>query len=323
MAATGILLVNLGSPEAPTPEALRPFLREFLSDPRVIPGAAWKRWLLVNLIVLPFRPRLSAARYARVWDEKTGMPLIHWTRRLGEALAPLVADLGPVGVGMRYGKPPLAEAATDLLRRGADRLLVVPLFPQTSGATTGAVEDAVQAFVRPLGRDLPVRLLPAYHPDPGYLDAVAASVREDLGRLGWEPERLLVSFHGIPRSMADAGDSYPRQVEETVEALRGRLPLPRDRVLLVWQSRFGPAEWLQPYCLETLVSLARSGVRRAVVVTPGFAADCLETMDEIGRENREAFLGAGGTHFHRVPCLNDRGDWVRALAAIVRGDLAR
>ncbi|MCI0343552.1 MAG: ferrochelatase, partial [Planctomycetales bacterium] len=241
MPTTGVLLVNLGSPDAPTPEALRPFLREFLSDPRVIPGAAWKRWLLLNLIILPFRPRLSAARYARIWDPASGMPLIHHARRLGEALAPLVADVGPVAVGMRYGRPPLAGAAADLLRRGAERLLVVPLFPQTSGATTGAVEDAVAAFVGPLGRDLPVRLLPAYHTDPGYLDAVAASVREDFARLGWEPERLLVSFHGIPRSMADAGDPYPREVEQTVEALRARLPLPRDRVLLVWQSRFGPA----------------------------------------------------------------------------------
>jgi protoporphyrin/coproporphyrin ferrochelatase len=316
MRSTAVLLIQLGTPDAPTPQALRPYLRQFLGDPRVIeyPRLPW--WLLLNLVILPRRPKQSAEKYARIWDPVTGSPLLHYTRRQTEELQKLLPDV-PVAFGMQIGNPPLGLVVSNLIHKGIDRLIVVPMYPQYSATTTASATDALfQALMRE--RRVPaLRIVPPYYDHPAYLDAVAAIVREQLAALSWEPEHYVISFHGIPIRYAKAGDPYATQVKRTTAALVKRLGWPRQLWTQSFQSLFGREEWLKPYTDNVLTSLAKKGVKRVFVVTPGFTADCLETIDEIGHESREVFRHAGGEALHQCPCLNDHPAWIEALRTIV------
>jgi ferrochelatase len=314
--STGVLLIQLGTPDAPTVPALRRYLRQFLGDPRVIEAPRLSWWFVLNFFILPFRPRQSAAKYQRIWDSVTGSPLLHWTKRQTEELQKALPDL-PVAFGMQVGNPPLASALRSLLSRGVDRLIVLPMYPQYSATTTASATDALfQALMRE--RLVPsLRIVPPYYDHPAYLDAVTAVIRDDLARLSWQPEHYLLSFHGIPIRYAQSGDPYATHVKRTTAGLIRRLGWPREKWTQTFQSLFGREEWLKPYTEPTLVRLAKRGVRRVLVATPGFTSDCLETIDEIGREAREAFRHAGGQELRQCPCLNDHPAWIEAMKTLV------
>jgi ferrochelatase len=319
----GILLANIGSPTAPTPAAVRTYLREFLSDRRVVdaPRVLW--WLVLNLIILPRRSPRSAALYARVWTDE-GSPLVAITRRQAEALQRTLEQEMPrppkVDWGMRYGQPDLAAALARLREAGCRRILLLPLYPQHSGTTTGTCMDAVTAILRRSESPPELHHVNDYHSHPGYISALAASVREHRAR-DVRPGHLLISFHGLPQRYVDAGDPYPGQCTETARLLAAELALAPDAWSLAYQSRFGRGAWLEPATDHTLVELGRQG-RDVDVICPGFAADCLETLEEISISGRELFERAGGGRFRYIPALNDRADHVATLAAIVRHQLA-
>ncbi len=316
-APPGVLLVQLGTPDAPTAPALRRYLRQFLGDPRVIeaPRLAW--WFVLRLFILPFRPARSAAKYRRIWDPVTGSPLLHYTRLQAEALAKALPGL-PVRFGMIVGNPPLAEVVARMVREeGVDRLIVLPMFPQYSATTTASATDALFQALRRERRVPALRVVPPYYDHPAYLAAVEAVVREELARLPWRPDHHLLSFHGIPIRYARSGDPYATHVKRTTAELVRRLGWPRGTWTQTFQSLFGREEWLKPYTEERLKQLAAEGKRRVFVALPGFTADCLETIDEIGREAKETFLHAGGEELHRCPCLNDHPAWVDAMRALV------
>jgi ferrochelatase len=312
----GVLLIQLGTPDAPTPQALRPYLRQFLSDPRVIEiqGLAWK--LILNGIILHTRPRQSAAKYRRIWDPTTGSPLLYHTRMQAEALQRELPNVA-VRFGMQVGNPPVASIVRELIERGVDRLVVLPMYPQYSATTTASALDALfQALMRE--RRVPaLRVVPPYYDDPGYLEAMQAIITEQLAGLDWEPDHYLLSFHGLPVSYVKRGDPYPEHVRRTTDLLYERLGWRPERRIQTFQSLFGREEWLRPYTDETLRGLAGAGVRRVFIVTPGFTTDCLETVDEIGYEAREIFRHAGGETLHRCPCLNEHPAWVAAMKALV------
>ena len=314
---TGILLCNLGTPDAPTAPALRRYLAEFLSDPRVveIPRALWM--LILHGIILRVRPAKSARKYASVWMPE-GSPLRVWTEKQSKLMAGYLGERGhhvTVRFAMRYGSPSIATELDALRAAGATRVLVLPLYPQYSGPTTASVVDAVALWALK-ARTLPeLRFVNRYHDDPGYIAALARSVTEHWQRNG-RPDRLLMSFHGVPERTLHLGDPYHCECLKTARLLAERLGLAPGSFNVTFQSRFGKAAWLQPYTEPTLVRLAQEGVKRVDVLCPGFAADCLETLEEISQEAREAFIGAGGQEFNYIPCLNDRHDWIDALAGI-------
>lgn len=316
MASPGILLIQLGTPDAPTSKALRRYLRQFLGDPRVIDVPRWKWWFILNLFILPFRPKRSAAKYQRIWDTETGSPLLHWTRRQAEALQRLLPNV-PVRFGMQIGNPPVADVVRELVRDGVDRLIVLPMYPQYSATTTASATDVLfQALMKE--RCVPaIRIVPPYFEHPAYLDATTAVIRDELGKLLLAPEHYLLSFHGIPIRYAEAGDPYPLHVQRTTAGLIERLGWPSDRWTQSYQSLFGREEWLKPYTDNELQRLAGAGVKRVFVATPGFTADCLETIDEIGYESSEVFRHAGGEVLHRCPCLNDHPTWIEAMRTLV------
>ncbi len=314
--STGVLLIQLGTPDAPTVPALRRYLRQFLGDPRVIEAPRLSWWFVLHLFILPFRPRQSAAKYQRIWDPVTGSPLLHWTRRQTAELQKALPDV-PVRFGMQVGNPSLASVVHDLIEDGVDRLIVLPMYPQYSATTTASATDALfQALMRE--RRVPaLRIVPPYYDHPAYLEAVTAVIREDLARLSWQPEHYLLSFHGIPIRYAQSGDPYATHVKRTTAELIRRLDWPRDKWTQTFQSLFGREEWLKPYTEHTLVQLAKQGIKRVFVATPGFTSDCLETIDEIGREAREAFQHAGGEELRQCPCLNDHPTWIEAMKTLV------
>ncbi len=319
----GVLLTNLSTPDAPTSPAVRRYLAEFLSDPRVVevPRPLW--WLVLNGIILRVRPRRSAAAYAKVWQAE-GSPLLTIARRQTEALRErLATETGqalPVVLGMRYGNPSLSAALDELDHAGCERILVLPLYPQYSATTTGSTFDAVTRWLRDR-RDMPaLRLVRDYHDDPAWLDALAASI-DAHWRTHGRGDLLLFSFHGIPQSYVRRGDPYAVQCERTVQGVVTRLGLERDCWEITFQSRFGPQPWLQPYTDQTLQHLPGDGIKRVDVVCPGFSADCLETLEENNMGNRELFLQAGGEAFHYIPCLNDRPDHIAALTGHVHREL--
>lgn len=320
----GVLLVNLGTPPAPTAAALRPYLRQFLSDPRVIeiPRAVW--WPILHLIILNTRPRKSAQKYASIWTPE-GSPLLVYTKRqatllkgyLGERTrTPLVVDYA-----MRYGEPSVEQGILRLKAAGCDRLLVLPLYPQYAASSTGSVFDAVAATVQRLRNPPELRLIKHFHDHPGYIVTLAESVRAHWAAHG-RPDRLIMSFHGVPRFTLEKGDPYHCECQKTARLLAENLGLAPDAWQVTFQSRFGRAEWLTPYTQPTLEALARQGVGRVDVICPGFVADCLETLEEIAVEAKTAFLAAGGREFHYIPCPNDRPDFIRALADLTLGHLA-
>ncbi|MDD2546132.1 MAG: ferrochelatase [Burkholderiaceae bacterium] len=319
---TAILVCNLGTPDAPTASALRRYLGEFLSDHRVveIPRLVWLP--ILHGIILRTRPAKSAAKYASIWTPE-GSPLAVWTRtqaqRLSEALQAAGDDV-LVRYAMRYGNPSIASQLDALQAEGATRILVLPLYPQYSATTTASVCDAVYAWAARTRRVPELRFINHYHDDPGYIDALARSVETHWQQHG-TPDQLVMSFHGVPERTLHLGDPYHCESQKTARLLAERLGLRADRYRVTFQSRFGKAKWLEPSTEPTLVQLAESGVGRVDVVCPGFTGDCLETLEEINQEAREAFLHAGGTRFHYIPCLNDHPRWITALERIARQHL--
>ncbi len=325
----GLLLVNLGTPQAPEASAVRRYLAQFLSDPRVVemPRLFWLP--LLYGVVLNTRPAKSAKAYARIWSKETGeSPLLAITRRQAEALAKLAQDgaLGAapivVDYAMRYGAPALESAIEKLCAVGCRRILILPLYPQYAAATTASAFDEIARVLGKMRRQPTLRFVPPYFDDPAYIEALAQSLREGLAVAGFEPQVVLASFHGLPQFQIDGGDPYKAQCEESFRLLREAMGFDEQRMRLSFQSRFGRAEWMKPYTAETAAALAKEGVKRLVLVAPGFAADCLETLDELAREIREVFIEAGGEKFACVPCLNDSPAGVRLLAALARRELA-
>lgn len=315
---TGVLLVNLGTPTAPTAAALRPYLKEFLSDPRVveIPRPIW--WLILNGIILNTRPAKSAKKYASVWTSE-GSPLKVHTEKQAKLLAGFLAQAGQrelhVSWAMRYGQPSIRSQLDAMRAAGCTRILVVPLYPQYAASTTATVVDEVANCLRHW-RNLPeVRYVRSFGDDPGYIEALAASVRAHWQRNG-QADRLVLSFHGIPRRSLDLGDPYHCECYKTGRLLGEALKLAPERLIVSFQSRFGKAEWLKPYTQPTLEELGRSGVGSVDVMCPGFVSDCLETLEEINMECREAFLHAGGKQFSYIPCLNENQPWIEALTTL-------
>jgi ferrochelatase len=316
---TGLLLIQLGTPDAPTPEALKPYLRQFLSDPRVIENQGWKWKLILNGIILRTRPRESAAKYARIWDPTTGSPLLHYTKRQTELLQAALPEL-PVRFGMMVGNPPVGKVVSEMIAAGVDRLIVLPMFPQYSATTSASATDALFKALVAERRVPAVRVVPPYYDHPAYLDAFEAVIRDDLARLPREPDHFVISFHGLPQEYVRKGDPYPQQVVETTARLVQRMGWQLGQWTQTYQSRFGRSEWLRPYTDDVLTELARKGVKRVFVALPGFTADCLETLDEIGHESREVFRTAGGEELHNGRCLNDHPRWIEAMARIVRDE---
>jgi ferrochelatase len=316
MRPAAVLLVQLGTPDAPTTPALRRYLRQFLSDPRVIEAPRLPWWLLLNGYILWTRPAQSAAKYRRIWDPHTGSPLLHITRLQTEALQRLLPNV-PVRFGMQVGNPPVAAAIRELIGQGVERLIVLPMYPQFSATSAGSALDSVFKALLHERRVPAVRIIPPYYDHPAYLDAVVAVIRDALAKLPREPEHYVLSFHGIPIQYARRGDPYATQVKRTTAQLIKRLGWPREKWTQSFQSLFGRDEWLKPYTEETLRRLAGRGVRRVFVAMPGFTTDCLETLDEIGFEAREAFRHAGGEELHVCPCLNDHPAWIGAMRTLV------
>jgi ferrochelatase len=319
---TAIVLANLGTPEAPTAAAVRPYLKEFLSDPRVveIPRAVW--WFILNGIILPFRSKASAKKYASIWSAE-GSPLqVHTTR---QALL-LQGSLGERGHGvkvlpaMRYGKPALTAVLNQLKEEGYGRILLLPAYPQYSGTTTASMWDAVFAHYAKV-RNIPeLRLVRNYHDDAGYIEALRQSVLKHWEQNG-RGEKLVMSFHGVPKRTLMLGDPYHCECHKTARLLATALGLSDDQYLVTFQSRFGKAEWLQPYTAPTLQRLAQEGIRRVDVMCPGFTSDCLETLEEIDMEVRSDFLTHGGAEYRYIPCLNESPAWIAALAGIAERHL--
>lgn len=317
MSKIGVLIIQLGTPDAPTPAAVRRYLREFLSDPRVIEAPRWKWWFVLNFLILPRRSKESAAKYARIWDARTGSPLLHFTRRQAQLLGDSLPDCFVVRFGMRYGNPSIDEALMELSDARADRLVVLPMYPQYSAASTGTACDRLfQALER--RRFMPaIRVVPPFFDHPVYIRAQVQLIRTELAKLDRPPEKFLFSFHGYPVDFVRQGDPYRTQAEATAKLLARELGLGGGDWLLSYQSRFGRQVWLEPFTQETLCKLAREGVRRILVASPGFTTDCLETIDEIGREAAEAFQQAGGERLIRCPCLNERPEWIAAMKQLV------
>ncbi|MFT3857347.1 MAG: ferrochelatase [Aquabacterium sp.] len=315
---TGVLLVNLGTPDAPTPPALRRYLAQFLSDPRVveIPRAVWLP--ILHGIILRVRPAKSAAKYASIWTPQ-GSPLRVWTEKQTALLQGHLGESGQqvtVRHAMRYGQPSIASQLNAMKADGVSRVLVVPMYPQYSGATTASVMDEVFAWGRQTRRLPELRHINHFHDDAGYLAALESSVRAHWAANG-RGGKLVMSFHGMPHRTLLLGDPYHCECQKTGRLLAARLGLGPDDYVVTFQSRFGKAKWLEPYTEPTLRALGQSGVARVDVICPGFTADCIETLEEIDMEGREAFLSSGGKAFHYIPCLNDQPAWIRALTALV------
>ncbi|WP_298380166.1 ferrochelatase [uncultured Bradyrhizobium sp.] len=320
----GVLLVNLGTPDTADAAGVRVYLREFLSDPRVIEdqGLLWK--LILNGIILRVRPARKARDYLKIWNtEKNESPLKTITRSQADKLAEAIADHDHVVVdwAMRYGNPSIKERIEALAAQGCSRLLLVPLYPQYSAATSATVCDEAFRVLAGMRAQPILRVTPPYYDDPDYIEALAVSINDHLATLSFQPEVILASFHGMPKEYVDKGDPYQAQCIATTDALRKRLGLGADRLILTFQSRFGNAEWLQPYTDRTVEKLARDGVRRIAVVTPGFSADCLETLEEIAQENAEIFRHNGGEQFAAIPCLNDSDGGMDVIRQLVLREL--
>lgn len=314
-----MLLTNLGTPDAPTASALRRYLREFLPDPRVIEFNKFLWWLILKLFILPFRPRISAAKYKRIWT-KEGSPLLIITKDQADGLREYLEQELPgqceVEIGMRYGNPSVESGIRNLLKKDVDRLLVVPLYPQYAAATTGSTFDAVADAMKKVRAVPDIRFTAKYHDEDGYIDSLVQSIREVWSK-GGQPEKLIFSYHGIPERYFLNGDPYFCHCHKTSRLVAERLGITNDEYIVCFQSTFGREEWLKPGTIQTVEELARHGVKKLDVICPGFSADCLETIDEIDRENREEFMKYGGKEFRYIPCLNARPDFIEFLGDFV------
>jgi len=313
----GVLMIQLGTPDEPTPAAVRRYLREFLSDRRVIEEPPLKWWFVLNCFILPRRSKESAAKYARIWDPQTGSPLLHITRLQAAAVERSLPGGFAVQVGMRYGEPSIESALGQLISTGIDRIVVLPMYPQYSAASTGTACDKLFDALRKRRLVPSIRVVPPFFDHAGYVRAQASLVRAELSRLDRPPDKIVFSFHGYPVDFVRKGDPYQEQAETTAKLLARGLDLSDDDWMLTYQSRFGRQLWIEPFTEETLCQLARDGARRVLVASPGFTTDCLETIDEVGREVAESFRAAGGEQFIRCPCLNDSPAWIDAMTELV------
>ncbi|MBI1173821.1 MAG: ferrochelatase [Sideroxydans sp.] len=319
---TAVLVINLGTPEAPTGQALRPYLKEFLSDPRVveIPRPLW--WLILNGIILNTRPKQSAAKYASIWMPE-GSPLkVHTERQttllqgyLGEKAKGIVVDYA-----MRYGNPSIPDVLRKLKAQNCQRILLLPMYPQYAASTVATACDVVFAELQQMRNAPALRTVKHFHDDPRYIQAVAQNIR-DYWTLHGRPDKLVMSFHGLPRYTLDKGDPYHCECRKSGRLIAEALGLDKEQYLVTFQSRFGRAEWLKPYTAATLAELGKQKTQRVDVVCPGFVADCLETLEEINMEVRNEFLHAGGGEYHYIPCLNERPDWIHALTGLALDNL--
>lgn len=322
---TGLLLVNLGTPDSLKIPDIRRYLREFLSDARVVEVNRVLWWLILNGPILTFRPRKTAHAYSQIWrTESDESPLRYFTREqarlLGEAMAGEEALI--VDWAMRYGNPSIHSRLEALREAGCDRIVVLPLYPQYAAATTATVADEVFRCLMQMRWQPALRIASAYHDEPAYIGALAGSVRAHLGGLDWQPEVVLASFHGIPQRYYSAGDPYPCYCQKTGRLLREALGLSGEQMRTTFQSRFGREPWVRPYTDETVAALAEQGVKRLAIVAPGFASDCVETLEEINIGLRELFLEKGGEHFTMVPCLNDSPEHIALLEMLSRRELS-
>ena len=320
----GVLLVNLGTPDDTDYWSMRRYLKEFLSDRRVIEINRLLWWPILNGLVLTTRPSKSGEAYRSIWNEELDeSPLRTITRAQGEKVADALGHREEIVVdwAMRYGTPSIASRVKALTRQGCDRLLVFPLYPQYAAATTATVNDVVFDELKTMRFQPALRTVPAYPKDPVYIEALAQSITAHLAALDFEPEVIIASFHGLPKAYIDKGDPYQCQCMDTTDALRKALGPLGDKLKLTFQSRFGRAEWLQPYTDKTVEALARDGVKRIAVLTPGFVADCVETLEEISGEAKEIFLESGGERFSFIPCLNDSEAGIGVLVHIIEREL--
>ncbi|TPI31719.1 ferrochelatase [Mesorhizobium sp. B3-2-1] len=321
----GVMLLNLGTPDGTEFKPMWRYLREFLSDPRVIElnKAIW--YPILYGLVLTRRPKKSGANYARIWNrEKNESPLRTYTRAQGEKLAEALRDLPDVVVdwAMRYGNPSTSSVAERLVAQGCDRILSFPLYPQYSATTTATANDQLFRALMKMRAAPAVRSVPSYYAVPVYIEALASSIERHLATLDFEPEVVITSYHGIPKPYSDKGDPYRAHCLETTRLLREKLGWDESKLITTFQSRFGAQEWLQPYTDKTVEKLAKDGVKSIAIVNPGFSVDCIETLDEIGREAAETFHHAGGENFAHIPCLNDSPEGMGVIEAMVRRELS-
>ncbi len=320
----GVLLVNLGTPDGTDYTSMRRYLKEFLMDRRVIEWSRLKWYPILFGIVLNTRPQKVGKAYEEIWNKDRNESYLRtYTRSQAELMTEALKDLPDIVVdwGMRYGQPSIGARIEALQKAGCDRILLFPLYPQYAASTTATVNDKAFEKLMAMRWQPALRTVPPYHDDPVYIDALANSVTSHLATLDWEPEIILTSFHGIPQSYFDKGDPYYCQCQKTARLLRERLGLPKERLMITFQSRFGPEEWLQPYTDKTVEKLARDGVKRIAVMNPGFVSDCLETLEEIAGEAGEIFHEHGGEKFTHIPCLNDSPDGMKVLETVVRREL--
>lgn len=324
-ARVGILLTNLGTPEAPTAKALRTYLREFLSDPRVVELPKWIWWPILHGVILRVRPAKSAALYQSVWTEN-GSPLMQISlaqaAQLQKKLTEQYPEQAVVKLAMRYGQPAIGRMLREFQAEGINRIVVLPLYPQYAGASVGSTFDAVSAEIRQWRWMPELHFINTYHDHPQYIHALANTVKEHIAQHG-KPEKLVMSYHGTPQSHLDKGDPYYCFCHKTTRLVAETLGLQESEYVTSFQSIFGREQWLKPYTNATLEGLAQAGTRHVAVICPGFSADCLETIEEIGEENKGVFIGAGGETFHYIPALNDRDDHIAMMCQLVQGYLSR
>jgi ferrochelatase len=320
----GVLLVNLGTPDGTGYWPMRRYLKEFLSDRRVIEVNRLLWWPLLNLVILTKRPGPKGKDYAKIWNRELDEgPLRTITRAQAQKLSGALEGRGVVvDWAMRYGTPRIADRLDALQDQGCDRILLVPLYPQYAGATSATVCDVAFRHLTTKRRQPALRVAPAWYDDPAYIDALATTLQAGLQKLDFEPEVVLASFHGVPQAVQDAGDPYPDQCHVTARLLRERLGWPEERLQLTFQSRFGSDPWVQPYTDKTVEALAQRGVKRLAIIAPGFVADCLETLEELDVENREIFVRHGGERFAYIPCLNDGPEGIDLLRRVVERELS-
>lgn len=323
---TGLLLVNLGTPDSPDTKGLRPYLKQFLSDKRVIeaPSIIWQP--ILRGIILNTRPRKSARAYAKIWDKETHeSPLRRYTREQAEGVSKLFKKEKTnvqVAWAMRYGNPSIAEGLEGLRAAGCTQISVISLYPQYSASTTASVNDEVFRCLLKMRWQPALRTAGPWHDYPSYIDALAKSVKKHISKLGWKPDYLVASFHGLPVAYFEKGDPYHCHCAKTARLLREKLGMGEDNFKLTFQSRFGPTKWLEPYTEATLRELGEAGHKNIAVITPGFISDCVETLEEIAIEARETFIEAGGENFSTVPCLNSSPESIKLLAQLAHAELA-
>ena len=321
----GVLVSNLGTPDATDYRSVRRYLAEFLSDERVIELPKWKWYPILYGIVLNTRPQKTGANYETVWNrDKDESPMRTICNAQTQALSDALAGEPRISVeiGMRYGNPSIESALAKLMAQGCERIGFFPLYPQYAATTTATANDQLFRALMKVRHQPAVRTVPAYYDEPSYIEALAASIEDHLATLDFEPQIVLASYHGIPKRYAENGDPYPQHCHETTRLLRARLGWGEERLMTTFQSLFGKEEWIRPYTDETVRRLAREGVKRIAIVNPGFSADCIETLEEIDGEVREVFMHEGGERFAHIPCLNDRPDGMRMIEELVRRELS-